>query len=208
MGVNVEVVLMLIGAGVSIALIYFLAKYMKDTGRYKLAKRRESAEHASKKVKRAISGFSSLHRYKTLYNVVLEDKGAKATLDGLIIGYFGIIGFVACPLSCSVFVENANDDITQVVLDKKESFKNPYVFAQTAQRALTTALRVEKLYKVPVEVKVFFTAGGNALNIPRTLEPLRSVKEVKKLLHSSKFVEDKGVDLDAVEKAILKHKIG
>jgi hypothetical protein len=149
-----------------------------------------------------LRGFARSNRFCFIAPARLARGGAFASLDALVIGYFGILGLKALGYNGEVYGSADDKQWLQVSGDgQRTPFPNPISEASADVRIIRDALSASKFRQVPVEVVCVFTNKKAQLAIPRSTGHL-TVKEFKKLLQKDKYLEDTGLELGPVEEAI------
>lgn len=146
--------------------------------------------------------FARANDFKLIAPATLARKGMTAQLDAIVVGYFGVLGVKALGYSGAVYGSAEDDTWVQVAEDgQRNSFKNPITEAAGDVRVIRDALFSTKQKMVPVEVVCVFTEPSADIAVPRRTGHY-TLKTFKELLGKEKYREDKGIDLDLVEKAL------
>lgn len=167
----------------------------------KAAKARGRQNNQSAVVNPARS-FARSNSFRFIAPAKIKGNAAEINLDAVIVGYFGVLGVISLGYNGAVYGSDNDDDWLQVGEDEtREYFESPVLEASAGVRAIRDALFAAKLKKVPVEVVYVFADPKVQLAVPRSLNVLK-VKNFKALLKKDKYLEDTGLDLDAVENAL------
>lgn len=154
------------------------------------------------KVVRAARRFASQNSFRFIAPARMAKNGAVADLDAIVVGYFGVLGVISLGYSGEIYGDPNEDTWLQVAPDgTRTRFENPVDEAAAAVRVVRDALFGQKMKKVPVEVVYVFATPDAQLAVPRSMAPMR-LKQYKDLLKKDKYLEDCGLDLDAVEAAL------
>ncbi len=186
------------------ALVIFIAVVMVwYNGRYRTQK--DKGRDANKeKVVRQIRNFARQNQFRFIAPLQLENKGDSVCLDAVLIGYFGVLGVIALGYNGEVYGKAEDENWVQITpKGERNTFRSPEKESAIALRALRNGLISEKQKNIPVEVVYVFGDKNAQLGIPRSLGVMRS-KDLKNLLGKDRFLDDCGLDLDAVENAIKK----
>lgn len=200
-----EIVLLIVTV-VVVGGVFALLMYMnykknnpdKKLGKNKTAPRQQGASRATG----PLANFARANQFRLIAPAHFVRGSAKAKLDGLVVGYFGVLGVIALGYNGEIYGTPEDETWVQVGPDGvRNTFKNPVDEASEAVRAVRDALFEAKMKKIPVEVVYVFTDPSVQLALPRSLAPLR-VKDFKDLLRRDKYMEDCGLDMDKVEAAL------
>ncbi len=192
--------IILVAVAVVVGVVFFWRKYREEI----LPKRRlEKNDHdrSMRKLKKILGPYIRKNDGRVIYSAEIGSKKTQGTADAVLIGYFGALVLVCCDLSGELYADDKSDKLTQIVKSERRQHDNPVLKARRVGTATTELLREKKVYKVPVESGVFFT-GKATVNVPGSLNAF-TPKKLRKALDSSKYLEDKGVDIDAAAEAIL-----
>ncbi len=147
--------------------------------------------------------FARSNGYRCIAPAHFTGGKAETTLDAVVVGYFGVLGVRALDYGGNIYGSVGEDEWVQIA-GKEETrtvFENPIKQAAADVRVIRDALFAAKLKKVPVEVVCVFTDPKVQLALPKNTGHY-TMTTFKPLLRREKYVEDAGIDLDAVEKAI------
>lgn len=149
--------------------------------------------------------FCTSNGYRFMSPVTINGKKKQASLDALVIGYFGVLGVKVIDYADGIVYGNANE-AEWLWIDKKENrtyFENPITETSADVRILRDALFVQKLQQTPIEVVCVFTSKKLQLALPPNTGHY-SMSEFKTLLRKEKYKKDTGLDLDKVQEAFRK----
>ena len=188
------IVLVVVLLGV-VALIYYRKKHPRKD-------KRLGRSDGSRKVVAPARAFARSHRFRLIApaHLLANKKGAK--LDAIIVGYFGVLGVIGLGYNGNIYgAANESERLQINEGGQRTYFPNPMDEASAAVRVIRNTLSSPKLKQIPVEVVAVFTDSTVQLAVPKTAGP-HSLKTFKALLHKDKYLDDTGLDLDAVEAAI------
>lgn len=201
--VGVEVFWLIFSIVLTIGLLVFLLWFI-----YRQRRPKTSAptgkEYNVRAAVNAAKRFADSSGYQCIAPYSTTRDGKTATLDAVVVGYFGVLGVKALGYNGEVY-GGADEERWLRVSDKGDRtyFANPMREAAADVRVLRDALFAEKLKQVPVEVVCVFTAKNAQLALPRTTGHF-TLKEFKALLRKEKYQEDKGTDIEKAKAALLK----
>lgn len=194
---NLVMILSTVVAVVVIIVLAYILYRKNSPKKQKMAGR----ENGTNKGVAALKGFARSHDFRFIEPAVLGRGDATAHIDALVIGYFGIIGIKAYGYNGEVYGGANEKEWAQIVEGNRTTFANPITEAAADVRVVRDALLAAKIRQLPVEVLCVFTDASAQLAIPRNTGHY-TLKEFKSYLKKEKFLEDKGIDLDAAEAAI------
>lgn len=184
-----------------IVVVLFFALVLKRNPFARTAKNK-GREYAKNKVLAPLAAFARSNRFAYIAPATIIRNGNTANLDGIVVGYFGILAVISLGYSGSVYGTPGDDNWVQVSENEsRHPFENPINEASAAVRVIRDALFSEKIKKTPVEVVYVFSHPKVQLALPRTITPLK-IKTFKKLLKKEKYMEDCGLDIDKTKEAI------
>lgn len=150
----------------------------------------------------AMQAFARSNGFRFIAPAAITHGEKTAQLDAVVVGYFGVLGLVAYGYNGEVYGEAGADEWVRIAPGgQRTSFENPINRCSAAVRVLRDVMIAANMRKVPVEVVSVFTDKGVQLGLPRSIAQMRT-KDFKDLLKKEKYLEDTGLDLDAVETAI------
>lgn len=186
-----------LGIALIVGVVYLI--YRKDHPPVRKTKGRESTTQSAVQALRSFARSNSF-RFIAPARLVRGENTAK--LDAVMVGYFGVLGLKALGYNGEIYGEAGDENWLQVGEDgQRNYFANPITEAAADVRVVRDALFTKKLKKVPVEVVCVFTNPKAQIALPRSTGHL-NLKEFKALLRKDKYLEDTGLDLDAVEGAL------
>lgn len=134
----------------------------------------------------------------------LAQKGRTATLNALVVGYFGILGVRALGYNGTIYGRGDEDEWVQVAANEQRVyFQNPQKQDADDVRVIRDALFAGKFKTVPVEVVTVFCNKKAELALSRKAEAL-TMKNYKTMLRKEKYEKDAGVDIKKIEEALRK----
>ncbi len=190
---------LLLGGG-ALAFI-FIKKYREEIAPKKRLEKNDH-DHSISVLKKILGSYVKKHDGRVIYSIEVGSKKTKGSADAILIGYFGVLVLVGCDLSGDLYATDKEEHLTQVVKTERKQHDNPILQAKTAEKAVSELLREKKVYRVPVESAVVFTGSKVNVNVPGSHGSF-SPKTLEKALSSKQYLEDKGVNTDAVAEAIL-----
>lgn len=147
--------------------------------------------------------FAKLRQFTVISPAMLAKDGKFADIDFIIVGYFGVLGVKCIGLGGEIYGSAGDAMWLQVAKDKRISFDNPLLVAQTDARLIRDTLFVAGLKSVPVEVICVCSNKKATLALPRTTGHF-TLKDFKAYLQKDKFEQDKGIDIANVKSSIEK----
>lgn len=183
---------------VIIAVVVFIY-YRKNNPKKKKRLGRENKSHLAINPAR---NFARSNSFKFISPANIKRGDKTANLDAVIIGYFGVLGIKALGYNGEIYGGVNEKSWLQVSDDgSRENFENPITESASDVRVIRDALIQAKLRQVPVEIMCVFTDSTAQLALPRGTGHY-TLKEFKTQLGKEKYLEDTGLDLEAVENAI------
>lgn len=181
-------------------LVFFIYKKMQpgkaSNGRL------DGREHDNDKAVGALKGFTRSNDFRLIAPAYITSNGLSAKLDGVAVGYFGVLGLISLGYDGQIYGEASEKTWVQVGdNDQRNRFDNPILEASAAVRTLRDVLFTNNLKKVPVEVVYVFSNPKAQLALPRSIAPMR-LREFKSALKRDRYLDDTGLDLDKVEAAL------
>lgn len=183
-------------------LVFILTKvYFEKTKKPKPSDRKGRGNSVENAVK-PLQTLAKRNKFRFIGPAEFEYSGRRLRVDGLMIGYFGVLGVIGLGYNGGVYGDASEDEWIQVMPDgQRVKFPSPMLETAADVRAIRSALFADKLKKVPVEVHAVFTNYEVKLGVPRSTGVL-SVGDWRELLKEDRFLDDTGLDLDEVEAAI------
>jgi len=194
--------LIFIGAALVIVFLYFFIKRYFDVVAPKKRLESNDSEMSLKTVKRILEKYVKRNDGRAIYDIEVGSNRTKGSADAVLIGYFGVLVVITCALSGDLFVNDKDPNLIQKIKEDRRIHENPILKAQQAIKAVTELLREKRVFRVPVEYCVVFTASKTNVNVPRSLNGY-TAKEFSEVLRTDRFLNDNKVDVDATTNAIL-----
>lgn len=191
-----------IGAAVVLFAIYYIRRgIQKKNGPVEVVEKKP--ENGAVKQMRAFARKSS---FAFIAPAPMKRGDKTAKLDAVVVGYFGVLGVISLEYSGTVY--GGAKESRWVAVDgagERTEFANPVDEASAAVRVLRDALNAGGQKRVPVEVLAVFTDDTAVIAVPRSTT-YHTTKTLKDLLRKEKYMEDAGLDIPAVEAALLAAK--
>lgn len=190
-------------AGVALfgAVIYFY--FRKKNPKKRKQQGREAKSGAGLRVARRFAG---AHGYKFISPATLARNGAVAKLDGIVVGYFGVLGIKTLGYNGNIYGSASEEEWLQLGDNEERTyFPNPLLEAAADVRVIRDALFAAKMKQIPVEVVCVFTEPRVQLALPKKTGHY-TLKTFKSLLQKDKYLADTGIDIEKVE-GILRESI-
>ena len=141
--------------------------------------------------------YASTHNFTLLENVTLgEDK-----LDAVLVTYSGVVGVRCYGYNGQIFANPGDREWFWKAADESERFTAPAEHTAADTRTLRDKLFAAGQKKIKVETLAVFTSPSVSMAVPKSIYPLRS-KELLSLLENDQYLEDTGLDKDAVVAAL------
>ena len=194
------IILVFVGVAVVAILIYIIYRVRNPRPGKGKAHGRNFKREA---VVSAARNFARGNKFAIISPAHLKRGDALANLDAIIVGYFGVLGVISLGYGGTIYGKPDEENWVQHAEDgSRHKFPNPINEASACVRVIRDALFSAKLRKIPVEVVYVFSHPKTALAMPRSVQPMRT-KDFKKLLKKDKYLDDCGLDMEKVEKALL-----
>lgn len=160
------------------------------------------AAAGAEKAAAAARNFARSNGFRFIAPAHLSAKGATADLDAIVVGYFGVLGLRAYGYNGEVYGSAGEKEWLQVSpREERTTFENPLTQASADVRVIRDVLFGQKLKQIPVEVLCVFTDAKVQLALPKDAGHY-TLQSLKSQLSKEKYLEDKGFELEAVEKAL------
>lgn len=183
---------LIVGAGIIYLLVYLNNNIFNPTGK-----------GAHRKTRGTLKQFAGIRRFKVLSDVRLEVDGKTATIENMLIGFFGVL-LVHTLGARGEYYGTMDGESWHVDLNgKRTTFPNPVQEQKRAEALLRGIFAANKLYKIPVEHILYLTSRSRktGLFITHGGEILMPGK-LGGYLDKTRFEKDIGLDVEAVAKAI------
>lgn len=156
----------------------------------------------------AVRRFARSNGFRVIAPANLAKNGRFANLDAVVVGYFGVLGVKAYGYNGEIYGNASDEKWLQMAADgTRNYFLNPVAEAAKDVRVIRDALFGYKMKTVPVEVVCVFTNPKVQMAVPRSV-PYLTQKTFKQLLDKEKYLQDTGLDIDVVEKALQEALVG
>lgn len=195
-------VIVFIAVAVVFILGYIIIKRYVDVVLPKKRLESNNKDKSIKIVKKIIEKYIRRNDGRAIYSIEVGSNKTKGSADAILVGYFGVLVITTCPLSGTLYANDKDTSLTQIVKEERRSHDNPILKSQIAGKAVTELLREKRVFKVPVEAAVVFTGNKASVNVPRSLGAY-TIEELSKVLKTKHFLEDKNVNVDSVVQALL-----
>jgi len=194
--------IVLIVVALAIVIIFMAVKRYKENVVPKRKLESNNYDRSIKIVKKIVERYVRRNDGRTIYSIEVGSNKTKGSVDVILIGYFGVLVIVTNDLRGDLYANDRDLTLTQIVKTERRSHENPIIKSKTAAKAVIELLREKRVFKVPVESCVVFTGKKAGINVPGTLGGY-STKEFAAVLKTSKFLDDKNVDVDLTANVIL-----
>lgn len=140
--------------------------------------------------------YARINNYQVVEPACWARDGKLAEFDCVLVGYFGVLGVRCLGYSGRVFGGEKEDTWVQSKGEKRHEFENPLTRNARDARILREVLINGGLRNTPVETVLVCTGGKNQeLALPRST-PYYTPKTFARYLNSSRFDQDKKVDVE------------
>ena len=159
-------------------------------------------ENRSQRAVSVMRNFARSNSYHIIAPAEFQHGKVVARLDALVIGYFGILAVKSLGYNGEIYGSASDKEWVQINEGgMRNPFPNPITESAADVRAIREALLSAKLRQIPVEVVCVFTEPTAQLALPRSTGHY-TLADLKSLVQKEKYQEDKGFDLEAIEKAL------
>ncbi|MBR5485709.1 MAG: NERD domain-containing protein [Oscillospiraceae bacterium] len=152
------------------------------------------------RVNKLLGKFCSMHRYKLLTNVTLNNGKSTAHVDHVVIGYFGVLLFQNVQQRGEYFGDNSLDYWN--IIDEngeKKQIASPFSEAVKSEEVLNSMLAHAGIYNVPVEAYVILSGDPEkTMYNGRKNSQILNIASLKKLLTNSKYEKDNQLDIEKI----------
>ncbi|MBQ8612194.1 MAG: NERD domain-containing protein [Oscillospiraceae bacterium] len=145
----------------------------------------------------ALRSFAVNNGCKVLGPVRFTRGEQTVTLDGVLVGWFGVLGVKGIGYNGQIYGNPKEQQWLWVSADKRESFANPMEECTLAARMMREALMKAGVRSPESEAVVVFTDSKAELCIPRDAGVMK-VADLRSYLRKEKFQKDRGYDLDVM----------
>lgn len=147
--------------------------------------------------------FAVMQGYKSIGPCTFVKGDKTASADMIIVGYFGVFAVKSIGIGGEIYGEANSAQWLHVATDgTRQSFDNPLTECALCARLIREALFVEKINNINVECIAVFINKKASIAVPKSCDAM-PIKAFKKLLEKSKYLEDKGIDVEKATAAIL-----
>lgn len=150
---------------------------------------------------RVLKSYAAANDCRVLGPMTLTYKGQTAQLDGVLLGWFGVLGIKALGYNGQVYGGPRQAQWLWASADRRENFASPTEECALAVRALREALMQAGVRNPDCEAVCVFTDPKVELAIPPDSGVLR-LRQLRAYLRKDKFQADKGYDLDVLTNAL------
>lgn len=168
----------------------------EDSKKPKFAKTAAKAEGRDKLLG-SLRRYAATHNFTLLENVSLGEE----QVDAVLVTHAGVVSVRCYGYNGQVFANPGDREWFWQAAGESERFTAPAERTAADTRALREKLFAAGMKKVKVESLAVFTSPGVSLAVPKSSYPLRS-KELLNLLEQDRYMEDTGLDKEAVAAAL------
>lgn len=176
----------------ALALIIFALYIPKMLRTARLKKQGRVGEE---KVATILRNYALMREYKVINDISIPLYDTCTQIDHILIGSFGLLLIETKSHKGDIYAEPKAKEWTHVIGGKKQKIYNPLLQNKAHVDALRYQLQKHKIYKVPVEALVVFSAEKKKNLYIEKGHPIIEMSELKKFLQQERFEKDNGVDV-------------
>ena len=176
----------------AIALIIFACYIPKMLRTSRLKKQGRVGEE---KVATILKKYALMRDYKVINDISIPLYDGCTQIDHILIGTFGLLLIETKSHKGDIYAEPREKEWVHIIGGKKQRIYNPLLQNKAHIDALRYQLQKNKVYKVPVEAVVVFSAEKKKNLYIEKGHPIIEIENLKKFLHQERFERDNGVDV-------------
>lgn len=151
---------------------------------------------------RVLKQYAARNGFRVLGPVTFTRNGRTAHLDGVLLGWFGVLGVKAFGYNGQVYGNPREAQWLWACADRRESFPNPAEECALAARLMREALMKAGIRTPETEAVYVFTDPKVELAIPANANAMKTA-DLRAYLRREKFRADKGYEVDQLYEALL-----
>ncbi len=159
---------------------------------------------ANEKLDKALAKYARGRDYKVMGRTTLSFNGQTFTFDGLLLTYFGVIGFTAVPHAGDIYGDAADEEWVAIYDGKRTPFYSPVMAMNGSVKVIKDIFRTEKVKGGQTEIMAVFTNNDANVAVARSL-PACHVSRLSERLTSAKLITDNGANIEAMKAALEKY---
>lgn len=194
---------MLILAVVCLVMV-FVVKMMAstdDANGQKKTKKTQTEDGVDKTIA-ALRRYAAAREFGFIAPATVKNGDKTAELSAIIVTYNGVVGVRCIGRNGEVFANPGDKNWLWVSGDKRETFESPVDACAADVRVLRDVLAKAGLRTVKVECHPVFTSSAVSLAVPKSTPVWRTAREFTAQLGAEKYMEDTGLDKNAVMTAL------
>lgn len=160
-----------------------------------------------KKVAKILRPWAMMRSYKVINGLYLPLYDKTTEIDHIVIGFFGIIVIETKNMSGEIYGDVKAKEWTHIIGTKKHKLYNPVMQNQAHIDCIRHCLAKENIYNINIDNVVVFANNKVELLLQRGDATVIKLKQLKKLLHKSKYEKDCDVDVDRLYQALMKYRV-
>ena len=189
------IVLLLVVAGI-ILLVRYRKKRIERLG-----------VKGEKMVAKILKPWALLQNYKVINDLYLPLYDKTTQIDHIVIGFFGMIVIETKNMCGEVYGDQKAKEWTYIVGDNKRKLYNPIMQNQAHIDCIRHCLAKENIYNITIDNVVVFANNKVQLYLQKGDGIVIKRKQIKTLLHKSRYEKDRDVDIDRLYHALMKYSV-
>ena len=181
---------------VMVVLVKLMTNRSEEGGPQK-AKKAKSQDGVDKAVS-ALRRYATNHDFGFVAPVKLALGDKTVELDAAIVTYNGVVGVRCIGRNGEIFANPGDKEWLWVNGASREKFANPVDSCAADVRVLRDILIANGQRAAKVECHTVFTSSAVSLAVPKSTPIWRDSRSLLNALAADKYMEDKGIDKDAI----------
>ncbi len=185
--IEIIVIFLILALAVALGATWYVEREKKGPRRARTNKKTDAAV-------RVLKGFAVRNDFRVLGPMTLTRNGHTAHLDGVLVGWFGVLGVKAFGYNGQVYGNPREAQWLWASADRRENFPSPVEECALAARLMREALMKAGVRNPDSEAVFVFTDPKVELAVPANVGAMKTA-DLRAYLRREKFRADKGYDV-------------